>query len=119
MTKNVLIADDSMLTRMMLKTIISTHHPDWKITEANNGREAVEKAAAGNFHIITLDMNMPEMDGLTAAPLIRTSNPTAAIALITANVQDAIKNRAGALGLQFITKPIDEKKINDFLVASL
>lgn len=112
---NVLIADDSMLTRMMLKTIISTKHPDWTITEAVNGREAVMKAESGGFDIITLDMNMPELDGLAAAPMIRRSNPKAHIALITANVQDAVRAKAGVLGLVFINKPIEEKKIEAFL----
>lgn len=111
----VLIADDSMLTRMMLKTIITSKHPDWVITEAVNGREAVMKAEAGGFDVITLDMNMPEMDGLTAAPMVRRSNPRARIALITANVQDAVKVKAGVLGIEFINKPIDEKKIEAFL----
>ncbi len=111
----VLIADDSMLTRMMLKTIISSAHPDWTITEAVNGREAVQKAEVGGFDIITLDMNMPEMDGLSAAPLVRRSNPKARIALITANVQDAVRSKASVLGIDFINKPIDEKKITDFL----
>ena len=119
MIKNILIADDSMLTRMVLKSIISAEHPDWLITEANNGREAVAKASAGGFDVITLDMNMPEMDGMTAAPLLKASNPAAAIVLITANVQDAIKAKADALGLHFINKPIDEKKIKDFMAKIL
>jgi CheY-like chemotaxis protein len=117
--KKVLIADDSMLTRMMLKTIISAKHPDWSITEAVNGREAVTKAESGGFDIITLDMNMPELDGLAAAPAIRRSNPRARIALITANVQDAVRAKARVLGLEFINKPIEENKIEAFLASAI
>ncbi|MBI2382196.1 MAG: response regulator [Gammaproteobacteria bacterium] len=111
----ILIADDSLLIRMMLKAIVSAHRPDWVQVECKNGEEAVQAGEAGGFAVITLDMNMPLMDGMTAAERLRRSNPDAAIALITANVQDSIRQRAGELGLYFINKPIDEAKILAFL----
>lgn len=110
MTK-ILIADDSLLIRMMLKTFIGAHRPDWSVVECKNGEEAVRFGAEGGYSLITLDMNMPVMDGMSAAEPLRASNPGALIALVTANIQDGVRLRAEALGLRFVTKPLDDAKI--------
>ena len=115
MTTNCLIADDSRMSRMMIRKIISQAHPDWNIVEAENGQEAVNQAETLEFQVVLLDFNMPIMDGGQAAEIIRKQLPNAKIAFLTANVQEATKNLAITLGIDFIPKPISEAKINDYI----
>jgi len=111
----VLIVDDSRLSRMMIRTFISNAHPDWSIVEASNGQEALEKTAACPVHVMTIDLNMPGIDGLTLATQLREHHPTAHMSLITANIQDSVRQRAAAAGVRFIPKPVTEEHILAFL----
>ncbi|MBS3954703.1 MAG: response regulator [Methylomicrobium sp.] len=110
-----LIVDDSRMSRLMLKKIISDLHPDWNLVEAENGQEAIDKVKEQAFDIVLLDYNMPVMEGGPAAEVIRPLLPNAKIAFLTANVQDAIKNLAIKLNIDFIPKPITETKIKDYV----
>jgi len=106
-----LVVDDSKMSRMMLKKIITSAHPDWEITEAADGQQAVDIAKDVEFDIILLDFNMPIMNGGQAAEILRPLNPNAKMAFLTANIQEAIKNLAIELKIDFIPKPITEAKV--------
>ncbi len=106
-----LVVDDSKMSRMMLKKIINTAHPDWNISEAVDGQQAVDIAKENKFDIVLLDFNMPIMDGGEAARILRPLLPDAKIAFLTANIQEAIKNLAIELKVDFIPKPITEVKV--------
>ncbi len=106
-----LVVDDSKMSRMMIKKIISTAHPDWEISEACDGQEAINQAKGSELDLILLDYNMPIMDGGEAAEVLRPQFPNAQIAFLTANIQDAIKQLAIKLKIDFIPKPITEEKI--------
>jgi len=96
----------------MLKKIIGTAHSDWEIIEAGDGQEAVDLATKNaDLNIILLDYNMPVMNGGEAAEILRPQFPEAKIAFLTANIQEAIKNLAIKLRIDFIPKPITEQKI--------
>lgn len=111
----VLIVDDSRLSRMMIRTFISQTYPDWEILEASNGQEALEKTAARQVDVMTIDFNMPGMDGLTLASTLKTRYPQAHITLLTANIQESIRHKAEAAGLNFLSKPITEHNVLAFL----
>ena len=115
MSKSVLIVDDSMVSRMMIKEIISTSHNDWQITEAKNADDAVLKSEGQQFDLITLDLNMPGRTGLEVAPELKALHPNARIALMTANIQTSIKQQADALGLEFVAKPVTEDSVLGFV----
>lgn len=106
-----LVVDDSRMSRMMLKKIISTAHPDWEITEAGDGQQAVDLAKGAELDLILLDYNMPIMTGGEAAEILRPLFPDAKMALLTANIQQSIQNLASKLNIDFIPKPITEAKI--------
>ena len=108
--KTALIVDDSKLSRVMIRTILQDNFPDWKVLEAANADEALE-LKEDNIDIMTLDMNMPGMDGVTLGIEMKKRFPTANISLITANVQQAVRDKAADAKLQFIAKPITEEKI--------
>jgi DNA-binding NarL/FixJ family response regulator len=79
----ILIADDSPTVRAGLKLLLQ-YHEDWTVCgEAENGQEAVTKAAALQPDVILLDISMPAMDGLSAAEIIRRDSPNSEILIVT------------------------------------
>lgn len=98
---NILIADDHAVVRRGLRALLETQ-PNWKIIgEASNGREAVEKAAALNPHVVILDVGMPKLNGIDAAALIFKANPKTRILMLTMHAAEALIQQtlhAGASG---------------------
>jgi DNA-binding NarL/FixJ family response regulator len=79
----ILIADDSPAVRAGLKMLLELH-PEWTVCgEAEDGREAVKKAAALQPDVILLDISMPALDGLSAAEIIRRDSPNSEILIVT------------------------------------
>jgi two-component system chemotaxis response regulator CheY len=117
-TKTVLVVDDSRVSRMMARQFILSKQPSWQVEEAATGEEALEKVAQIAPLLILVDVNMPGMGGLAAAEQLRKACPGAHITLVTANVQNATRNAAAALGIGFMEKPITETRIHA-LIGSL
>lgn len=113
--RNILLVDDSRISRLMLKAIVLSHFPDWRVDEAEDADAAIKQCQNNHYDVITLDMNMPGIDGLTVAPQLQIACPDARMALLTANVLDQIQEKAQQQGLTFIPKPITEEKIVRYL----
>lgn len=109
--KKVLVVDDSKVSRMMIKAHLLEVHPQWHITEAVSGDEAIAKIAEDVPDYCTLDINMPGMLGTDAAAVILQSHPQMRIAIFSANIQEAVQARAQQLGAAFVAKPVNEKSI--------
>ena len=105
MAKKVLIVDDSALVRKQLTEIISTL--DFEIDTAKNGQEAVDKATSMQYDVITMDINMPVMDGIEAVKQIMEKEPTAILMVSSLTTADAtITMDALDLGaIDYIAKP--------------
>jgi len=105
MTKKILIVDDSALVRKQLSEMISTL--DVEIEFAKNGQEAVDKATKTQYHVITMDINMPVMDGIEAVRQIMAKQPTAILMVSSLTTEDAtITMDALDLGaVDYISKP--------------
>ena len=83
MVLRILIADDHLELREILKVLLESHE-GWQVCgAATNGLEAVQKAAELKPDIIILDLSMPEMDGLQAASQISSSSPDVPILIHT------------------------------------
>jgi chemotaxis response regulator CheB len=79
--KKVLLVDDSATVREAVRPLFDSH-PDFEVCgEAEHGREAVEKAPSLRPDLIILDLSMPVMNGLEAAPLHQDPAPRLAHAL--------------------------------------
>ena len=116
--KTVLIVDDSRVSRLMARQFILSAQPDWSVIEAASCEEAIEKVGAVVPIMILMDVNMPGIGGLAAAEQLRSICPESRITLVTANVQNATRNRAAEMGIGFMEKPITEARIHS-LIAEL
>ncbi|NRR33201.1 response regulator [Oxalobacteraceae bacterium] len=114
--KTVLIVDDSRVSRMMARQYILSLHADWSVEEAGTGEEAILKANAFTPDLVLMDVNMPGMGGIAAAESLRKTFPLTPISLLTANVQTATRERAAALGIGFMEKPITEARIAQLIL---
>ncbi len=103
--KKILIVDDSALVRKQLTDMIKEF--DYDIDTARNGQEAVDMAIATQYDVITMDINMPVMDGLEAVKQIMAKKPTAILMISSLTTADAgITMDALDLGaIDYISKP--------------
>ena len=113
----VLIVDDSRVSRMMARQFILSARPGWTVQDAASGEEALAMVGAIHPALILIDVNMPGIGGMAAAEQLRTICPDAHISLVTANVQNATRNRANELGIGFMEKPITEARIHALIGA--
>ena len=71
MAARILIADDHEIVREGIRTLIDRSRPEWEICgEATNGEEAIEAVRTLKPDVVVLDITMPKMSGLEAAPRI-------------------------------------------------
>lgn len=107
----VLIVDDAAFMRMMVKDILTKNGFE-VVGEASNGIKAVELYKQERPDVVTMDITMPEMDGIEAVKAIKEFDPNAKIIMCSAMgqqsmVMDAIK--AGAR--DFIVKPFQADRV--------
>jgi CheY-like chemotaxis protein len=117
-TSKVLIVDDSKLARMSVAKVLKTLHPDWQIVEANDAAQALASVNNDQPQFALLDYNMPGKDGLALAAELGLLHPRIGIAVISANHQLEVIERARAVGATFIRKPLTENALADFLTAA-
>jgi CheY-like chemotaxis protein len=97
----------------MIKKIITEAKIECDFIEFDTADKAnLYLETAGNIDFATIDQNMPGvLSGLDLAETILNKLPKTKIALVTANVQDTIRERAANLGIDFIDKPISPEKL--------
>lgn len=112
MNKTLLIVDDSRVSRMMIRNLVAERKPGWQIIEAASGEEAITQTVENMPDCVTMDINMPGMDGLTAAAQIKKAYPKVRIVLLSANIQESSLLRARQIGVDFVAKPITAASID-------
>jgi CheY-like chemotaxis protein len=119
MYHKVLVVDDSKLARMVIAKALRMLHPDWTRIEAANAEEALALAKQSPPDMALLDFNMPGRDGLQLATELRALYPAMPMAVISANHQDEIVCRAREVGAAFLSKPVTELALGDFLAEAV
>jgi len=113
MTKvSFLIVDDAIFMRTLLRKIIEEVNGYTVLAEASNGKEAIEAAKMYQPDIITLDITMPEMDGINALPRILEASPNSRVIVVSAMGQQSMVIDAIKMGAKdFIVKPFEKYKV--------
>ena len=115
----LLLAEDLPVNRDMIRFYLQGQPVE--ITEAVNGREAVEHCARQRFDLVLMDVEMPEMDGLTAMQRIRdaetlSGSPPVPIYALTAHAMADMADKCrGAGAQQVLTKPVRKRTLLDAL----
>ena len=119
MNYKILIVDDSKLARMAVNMALRALYPEWPRLEAANVEEALQIMKHSDPDIALVDFNMPGRDGLDLAAELRRVRPHMPVALISANRQQEILDRAQAAGASFLPKPLTEGALAEFLSAAV
>lgn len=110
-TPLLLIVDDSRMSRMLIRAIVTDTRPHRRIIEAANGDDAIKLADENLPDFVSMDVNMPGISGLEAAGRIRIRHPDTRIAMCTANIQESTREAAKRAGLEFVAKPITAQSV--------
>lgn len=116
----ILVAEDSPVNRLVITRLLG--HLGHRVEHAENGREAVEAAQRGAFDLILMDLEMPEVDGLTATRQIRQLGGEKAdmrIVALTAHATAEHTRLCREAGMDdILTKPIDVRRLEPVLASA-
>ncbi|QAS50904.1 response regulator [Halobacillus litoralis] len=109
----ILIVDDAKFMRMTLTNILKNGNHEI-VGEAENGQEAVEKYEALSPDLVTMDITMPEKNGIEALKEIKAQSEQAKVIMCSAMGQQKMVVEAIEKGAKdFIVKPFDESRVLD------
>lgn len=117
----VLVVDDSIFVKKQLNQILTSEGFDI-IETASNGAEAVEKYKQlfPKVDLVTMDITMPVMDGITALEKIMEFDKNAKIVMVTALGRQDLVKRSFLLGAKnYIVKPLDRAKVLERMVSAV
>ncbi|MCK9171365.1 MAG: response regulator [Treponema sp.] len=117
----VLVVDDSMFVAKQLGQILSSEGYEIVATAAD-GKEGVDKykELCPNVDLVTMDITMPRMDGITALEQIMAFDKNARVVMVSALGKEELVKKSLLLGAKnYIIKPLDRKKVLERIAASL
>lgn len=111
MKNRVLVVDDAVFMRMKLKDILESSGYE-VVGEADNGREAIERYKSERPDIVTMDITMPDMDGIDALRGIKKIDSDAVVIMCSAMGQQGMVMEAIQEGASdFIVKPFERDRV--------
>lgn len=111
MAKRILITDDALFMRVTLKNIL-TQNGFEVVGEAENGKQSVKLYQELQPDLVTMDITMPEMDGISALKEIKALDPSAKVVMCSAMGQKGMVIEAIQAGAKdFIVKPFQPDRV--------
>lgn len=117
----IMIVDDSMFVAKQLSQILISEGYE-VVTTAADGKEGVDKykELAPNVDLVTMDITMPRMDGITALEQIMAFDKNARVVMVSALGKEELVKKSLLLGAKnYIIKPLDRKKVLERIAACL
>jgi two-component system, chemotaxis family, chemotaxis protein CheY len=114
MSKSILAVDDSGSLRQMV--VFSLMAAGYKVTEAIDGQDGLEKAKSQVFDLVLTDQNMPRMDGLSFIRTLRSMSTyeKVPILMLTTESSDEMKSKGKAAGANgWLVKPFDPQRLTE------
>ena len=106
----LLIVDDSYFMRVVIRGILKSRNHT--VVEATDGNEAVEVYRREKPDVVTMDITMPNKDGIDAAHEILAEDPSAKIVMVSALGQEALTKKIAEAGVSdFLVKPFDPEQV--------
>ena len=109
MPAKILVVDDEAAIRRLLRNTLT--RAGYAVVEAEDGRQALQQAAVEHPSAVLLDLGLPDRDGLSLIPLLRTHGDAV---ILVVSARDAVDEKVTALDLgadDFITKPFDSEEL--------
>lgn len=107
---HILVADDDKHARMLLRAVLESEN--YTVSTAENGEQALELLDREHIDLVILDVMMPEMDGYEFTRIVRQTDSTLPILMVTAKHLPEDEKKGFLVGTDdYITKPIDEEKL--------
>ncbi len=114
--RRVLLVEDNLINQELASELLADLGIE--VVVATNGRQGVEKATSEPFDLVLMDIQMPEMDGLTATRVIRENEALSDLPIVamTAHAMSGDREKSLAAGMNdHLTKPIDPERLSDLL----
>ncbi|TCZ79971.1 response regulator [Paenibacillus albiflavus] len=119
MANRILVVDDAAFMRMMIRDILTKNGYE-VCGEANDGAQAIEKFKDLRPDLVTMDITMPEMDGIIALKEIKKLDPNAKVIMCSAMGQQAMVIDAIQAGAKdFIVKPFQADRVIEAIKKTL
>lgn len=117
----ILVADDSRVMRqIIIRTLRQAGYAGHEVVEAENGRQAVDLVAKERPDLVLSDWNMPEMSGIDALGVLRSSGSTVPFGFVTSEGSEDMRTLAASAGAQFlIAKPFTPEVFSEMISAVL
>lgn len=112
---NLLLVDDSRIARLSLRRQLQSLGLELNLLEADSADAAEARLQEQSADLALIDFNMPGRNGLELAQSLQEHHPRLRMALVTANIQDALAKRARELGLEFLPKPTTAEQLAAFI----
>ncbi len=119
MPETIMIVDDAAFMRKRIRNILSQNGFEI-VAESLDGRQAVENYEQFKPDLVTMDITMPEMDGITALQKIKTIDPNARVIMVSAMGQQSMVIKAIQAGAKdFIVKPFEPDRVLETISKAL
>jgi CheY-like chemotaxis protein len=116
-TAHILVVDDNRLIRSVIAMHFRNHGHE--VSEAGNGKEAVELIHHNAFDLVLMDLQMPEMDGITATQLIRSEPAFKSLPIYAFTGQPQSLGANSGLFTDVLVKPMAPAQIEEIVCQSL
>ena len=112
--KQILLVDDSRTVLLVTGKLMNDNFPNCEVIKCSSGDQALELIKEGkivDLYFALIDYNMPGINGIEFSESILGLQKAKQLFLVTANIQENIKQKAEKIGIHFIEKPLDQEKV--------